>query len=69
MNWVMKVFLAVLIAVIASVVCSELLGPLLLAIDAAAAQIVGKFFVNSAYIIGLLCGGAWLVWAWPRWRP
>lgn len=51
-----RLVLAVVVAVLVGLVLVALLGPILISIHVPIAVVVGRFFVNWGWVIGLLCG-------------
>jgi hypothetical protein len=51
-----KLVLAVVIAVVVGIVLVGLLGPVLVSVHVPIAEVIGHFFEEWGFVIGVLCG-------------
>jgi len=68
-----KAVLAIVIAVVVGIVLTALLGPILISVNVPIAEVIGKFFKEWGFVIGVLAG-LWYFFAgggftWPSRTP
>ena len=59
MNLIWKIVIAVVIAALVGLVLSQLLGPVLTSTNIPIIEVVGRFFAEWGWVIGVIVGLLW----------
>jgi len=68
-GWLGRFVIALVVGIVVWLVCTYLLGPLLVSLAFAPAVIVGRFFVRWGELLGVLAFLYYLFFGYQRWNP
>jgi hypothetical protein len=69
MGWIARIVIALVIGIIVWLICTYLLGPILVSLVFKPAVIIGHFFELWGYLLGILAFLYYLFFGYSRWNP